>query len=289
MSKINELNNHKQEAVIDSVPVIKIRPARGWLSIDFGELWAYRELLYFLTLRDIKIRYKQTALGFAWAIIQPFLMMVVFSVFFGNLLNVNSDGTPYPLFSYAALLPWTLFSQGITRASESLVGNVNMVQKVYFPRLVMPLSSILAPIVDFAIAFLILIGMMFYFGYPPTLKIFWLLPFILLTLVTACGIGLWMSAINVKYRDVRYAVPFIIQLWLYASPVVYSSSIVPARFQIIYGLNPMAGVIEGFRWALLGSDPPGLLMLGSGIAVLVIFISGLYFFKRNEKTFADVI
>ncbi len=284
-----KLNNFKRGGETTSPPVIKIRPLRGWVGIDFAELWAYRELLYFLTWRDIKIRYKQTALGFVWAILQPFLMMVVFSLFFGNLLSVPSEGIPYPLFNYAAMLPWTLFSQGITRASESLVGNVNMVQKVYFPRLIMPLSGILAPVVDFAIAFVILIGMMFYFGYPPTMKMLWLPVFIILALATASGVGVWLSAINVKYRDVRYAVPFLVQLWLFASPVVYSSSVLPTSFQAIYGLNPMAGVIEGFRWALLGTEPPGSLMAVSIMILIAILISGVFYFKRSEKTFADVI
>jgi len=284
-----KLNSFKQGAETTSVPTIKIRPLRGWIPINLGELWVYRELLYFLTWRDIKIRYKQTILGFAWAILQPFLMMVVFSLFFGNLLSVPSEGIPYPLFNYTAMLPWTLFAQGITRSSESLVGNVNMVQKVYFPRLVMPLSGILAPVVDFAIAFVILIGMMFYFGYPPTVKMLWLPLFIILALMTALGVGLWLSAMNVKYRDVRYTVPFLIQLWLFASPVVYSSSLLPQQFQAIYGLNPMAGVIEGFRWALLGTEPPGSLIAVSVIIAIVILISGAFYFRRNEKSFADVI
>ncbi len=282
-------NSSKHETSVNSTPMTIIRPLRGWRAINLGELWAYRELLYFLTWRDIKIRYKQTVLGFAWAILQPFMMMVVFSLFFGNLLKVPSEGIPYPLFNYAAMLPWTLFAQGITRSSESLVANVNMVQKVYFPRLIMPLSGVLAPVVDFTIAFVILIGMMFYFGYPPTLSILWLPVFIILLLLTALGVGLWLSVINVRYRDVRYAVPFLTQLWLFASPVVYSSSLLPARFQAIYGLNPMAGVIEGFRWALLGTEPPGSLIAVSATIVIVILISGVFYFRRNEKTFADVI
>ncbi len=291
MAKANKvkLNNPKQEAAADPSPVIKIRPLRGWVGIDFAELWAYRELLYFLTWRDIKIRYKQTVLGFAWAILQPFLMMVVFSLFFGNLLKIPSGGIPYPLFSYAALLPWTLFAQGITRASESLVGNANMVQKVYFPRLTMPLAGILAPVVDFAIALVILVGMMLLFGYPPTLKMLWLPAFVILALATATGVGVWLAALNVKYRDIRYAVPFVIQLWLFASPVVYASNVLPARFQAIYGLNPMAGVIEGFRWALLGAEPPGSLMAVSVIIMIVILISGVFYFRRSETTFADDI
>lgn len=283
------MSNRRHGANIAIVPVVRIQPWRGWVPINFRELWAYRELLYFLTWRDIKLRYKQTVLGFAWAILQPFLMMVVFSLFFGALLHVPTGGIPYPLFNYAAMLPWTLFAQGITRSSESLVGNVNMVQKVYFPRLVMPLSGILAPVVDFAIAFVILLGMMFFYGYPPDIRILWLLPFIVLALLTALGVGLWLSAMNVKYRDVRYVIPFLVQLWLFASPVVYSASLVPQRFQAIYGLNPMAGVIEGFRWAILGTEPPSSLIWVSFIITIVILISGVFYFRRNERTFADVI
>jgi len=281
--------NSRNQVEISSIPTTVIQPWRGRIPINLGELWAYRELLYFLTWRDIKVRYKQTILGFTWAILQPFMMMVVFSLFFGNLLKVPSEGIPYPLFNYAAVLPWTLFAQGITRSSESLVANINMVQKVYFPRLIMPLASILSPLVDFAIAFVILIGIMFYFGYPPTLSILWLPVFIILVLITALGVGLWLSVINVKYRDVRYAVPFLTQLWLFASPVVYASSLLPQKFQAIYGLNPMAGVIEGFRWALLGTDPPGSLIAISVTIVLVILISGVFYFRKSEKNFADVI
>jgi lipopolysaccharide transport system permease protein len=266
-----------------------IRPSRGWAPIDFRALWAYRELLYFLTWREIKVRYKQTALGFAWAIIQPFMMMIVFTLFFGNLAKVPSEGIPYPLFSYAALLPWTLFAEGITRSSMSLVQDSNLIQKVYFPRLVMPLSGILSPVVDFGIALVILVGMMFYYGRVPTLAIFWLPVFILLALVTALGVGLWLSAINVKYRDVRYVIPFLIQLWLFASPVVYSSSLLPQRFQALYGLNPMSGVIEGFRWALLGTEPPGSMIAISAVMVVLILVTGAFYFRRSEKIFADVV
>ena len=282
-------NSLKRKASVNLTPTTIIRPLRGWRAVNLRELWAYRELLYFLTWRDIKIRYKQTILGFAWAILQPFLMMVVFSLFFGNLLKVPSEGIPYPLFNYAAMLPWTLFAQGITRSSESLVGNIGMVQKIYFPRLIMPLSGILAPVVDFAIAFVILIGMMFYFGYYPTIRILWVLPFLILVLLTSLGAGLWLSTINVRYRDVRYTVPFIVQLWLFVSPVVYSSSLLPQKFQAVYGLNPMAGVIEGFRWALLGTEPPGSLIAISVTIVMVILISGAFYFRRSEKSFADVI
>ena len=279
----------KRESIVSSLPVVVIRPSRGWIPINLRDLWIYRELMYFLTWREIKVRYKQTLLGAAWAIIQPFFMMVVFTLFFGKLAKVPSEGLPYPLFNYAALLPWTLFAEGITRSSTSLVQDAILVRKVYFPRLVMPLSGILSPLVDFAIAFTMLIGMMFYYGYSPSIQILWLPLFIILALVTALGVGLWLSAINVKYRDVRYVIPFVIQLWLFGSPVVYSSNLLPERFQIIYGLNPMAGVIEGFRWTLLGTEPPGSLIAISVIIVIVVLISGAFYFRRSEKTFADVI
>ena len=282
-------NNSKQSTDITSVPITRIRPLRGWIPINLREVWAYRELLYFLTWREIKVRYKQTLLGFTWAIIQPFFMMVVFTLFFGTLAKIPSEGIPYPLFNYAALLPWTLFAAGVTRSSNSLVSSVALVQKVYCPRLVIPLSGILSPIVDFAIASTILIGMMFYYGYPPTIRILWLPAFIILAMMTSLGVGLWLSAINVQYRDVRYAVPFIVQLWLFASPVVYASTLLPERFQVIYGLNPMAGVIEGFRWALLGTSPPGPLIAVSVTIVILILISGAFYFRRREKIFADVV
>jgi len=272
-----------------SVPVTRIRPSRGWVPIDFRELWVYRELLYFLTWREIKVRYKQTVLGFAWAIIQPLMMMIVFTFFFGNLAKVPSEGIPYPLFNYAALLPWTLFSEGINRSSISLVEQASLIRKVYCPRLVIPLSGILSPVVDFCVALLILIGLMIYYGYAPTVRTFLLPGFVALAAMTAMGVGLWLSAINVKYRDFRYTVPFLIQLWLFASPVVYSSNLLPEKWQIIYGLNPMVGVIEGFRWALLGTNPPGSLMGISILIVVVLIITGAYYFRRSEKSFADVV
>lgn len=284
-----EVNRAKQETDISAAPTVVIRPSRGWIPINLKDLWVYRELLYFLTWREIKVRYKQTVLGFAWAILQPFFMMVVFTLFFGTLAKIPSEGIPYPLFNYAALLPWTLFAEGISRSSNSLVQDRNLVQKIYFPRLVMPLSGILSPVVDFAIAFTILIGMMFYFGYSPTIYVLLLPAFIILALMASLGVGLWLSAINVKYRDVRYIIPFLVQLWLFASPVVYSSSLLPEQYRIIYGLNPMAGVIEGFRWVLLGTEPPGSLIAISVIIVVVLLISGAFYFRHNEKIFADVI
>jgi lipopolysaccharide transport system permease protein len=279
----------KQTSGTISAPVTIIRPSRGWVLINLRELWAYRESLYFLTWREIKVRYKQTALGFAWAIIQPLFMMIVFTLFFGNLAKVPSEGIPYPLFNYTALLPWTLFSEGITRSSMSVVQDYSLVNKVYFPRLVMPLSGVISPLVDFVIAFLILVAMMFYYDYAPTVSLLWLPAFIVLALMTSLGVGLWLSAINVKYRDIRYVIPFLIQLWLFASPVVYSSSLLPSRWQAIYGLNPMAGVIEGFRWSLLGTKPPSSLITISVLIVVVILISGAFYFRRSEKIFADVI
>lgn len=273
---------------IPQVPVIDIHPSRGWIPVNLKDLWLYRELLYFLTWREIKIRYKQTVLGFAWAIIQPFMMMIVFTLFFGNLAKIPSEGIPYPLFNYAALLPWTLFSEGLTRSSNSLVQDANLVRKIYFPRLVMPLSGVLSPVVDFAIAFVILIGMMFYYGYYPTINILWLLAFIVMAVATAFAAGLWFSALNIRYRDMRYVIPFVIQIWMFASPVVYSSNALPEKYQLIYALNPMAGVIEGFRWSLLGTEAPGIVIAFSTAIMLVILISGVYFFRRGEKTFADV-
>ena len=284
--KVNRLN---QKLHSDNVPTVVIRSSSGWVPINFKDLWAYRELLYFLTWREIKVRYKQTLLGFAWAILQPFFMMVVFTLFFGTLAKIPSEGIPYPLFNYTALLPWTLFAEGISRSSLSMVSNVNLIQKVYCPRLIIPVSGILSPLVDFAIAFVILIGLMVYYGYAPTINVLWLPAFIILALMTSIGVGLWLSTFNVKYRDIRYIIPFLIQLWLFASPVVYSSNLLPEKYQIFYGVNPMAGVIEGFRWALLGTDPPGSMTAVSVGIVALILISGAFYFRRNERIFADVI
>ena len=272
------------------MPVTVIRPPRGWIPINLRELWAYRELLYFFTWRDVKVRYKQTLFGFAWAIIQPLFMMIVFSLFFGKLAKVPSENIPYPLFSFAAVLPWTLFAEGLTRSSNSLVQDANLLQKVYFPRLLMPIAGILSPLVDFAIAFVVLIGLMLYYGYYPSVMMFLILPFLFLELLLAIGIGMWLSAINVEYRDVRYAIPFLIQLGLFASPVVYPVTFVPERFQAVYGLlNPMAGILEGFRWAVLGTKPPSYLLIASVAIILVILVSGAFYFRRREKAFADIV
>jgi lipopolysaccharide transport system permease protein len=272
-----------------SLPTFSIDPPSGWTSIGFRELWAYRELLYFLTLRDVKVRYKQTALGAAWAIIQPLFMMLVFSLFFGRLAKLPSDGIPYPVFTFCALLPWQLFAHALTESSNSLVANERLITKVYFPRLVVPLSAVLGGLVDFAVAFVILLVMMFYYGIVPTWAIVTLPAFILLAIMTALGVGLWLSALNVKYRDVRYTINFMIQFWLFATPVAYSSSIVPERWRALYGLNPMAGVVDGFRWALLGKQPPGAMLAVSCGVVIAILIGGLYYFRRMEQEFADVV
>lgn len=269
--------------------MVVIQPLRGWLPINLRELWAYRELLFFLVWREIKVRYKQTALGAFWAVLQPFFMMVVFTLFFGKFIKVPREGISYPLFSYAALLPWMLFSESISRSTNSMTQDANLIQKVYFPRLIMPISGILSPLVDFAFSFLVFIGLMFFFGFTPTLRILWLPVFLFLTLITSLAVGLWLSAINVQYRDVRYTIPFLIQLWFFASPVVYSSTSLPKSWQWIYALNPMVGVIEGFRWALLGTEPPRYLMLVSIIIILVILVTGAFYFRRMEKFFADVV
>jgi lipopolysaccharide transport system permease protein len=288
MSSTPSAINNSQPAI--ELPTLFIRPQTGWTSVGLKELWEYRELLYFLTWRDIKVRYKQTVLGAAWAIIQPFFMMVVFSLFFGYLAKLPSDGIPYPIFAYCALLPWQLFAHALTESSNSLVANERLITKVYFPRLVVPISAVLGGLLDFAIAFVILLLMMAYYGVRPTWAIVTLPAFLLLAMLTALGVGLWLSALNVKYRDVRYTINFLIQFWLFATPVAYSSSIVPARWRAPYGLNPMAGVVEGFRWALLGkSEGPGALLAVSVAVVILILIGGLYYFRRMEAEFADVV
>lgn len=255
----------------------------------FPSLWDYRELLFFFTLRDIKVRYKQTGLGIAWAVIQPLFMMIIFTLFFGGLAKVPSEGIPYPLFSLAALLPWNLFADGLTRSTASMVTNANILTKVYFPRLIMPVSGILSPLVDFFVALSILILMMAYYGFVPTLNIIWLPFFLFLAVLTSISVGLWLSALNVKYRDFQYTVPFLIQMWLFVSPVVYPASMIPEKYRLLYGLNPMAGVIEGFRWALLGTNPPGAMIFVSVIIVILLFVGGLFYFKRMEQYFADVV
>jgi lipopolysaccharide transport system permease protein len=267
-----------------------IKPSHGWAALDLRDLWLYRELVFFMTWRDLKVRYKQTLLGASWAILQPFLTMVVFSIFFGNLANVPSDGVPYPIFSYTGLVPWVLFSKALQDASRSLVANSHMITKVYFPRMILPLSSVMAGVVDFLIAFVVLLGMMVFFNISPTVNI-WVLPlFLLLALVTAVGVGLWLSALNVLFRDINYMLPFLTQFWMFVTPVAYPSSMVPSEWQVIFALNPMTGVIEGFRWALLGTgQPPGILTLVSSIVAVFLLISGMFYFKRMERLFADMV
>lgn len=269
----------------------RIEPSEGWVSLQLGKLWKYRELLFFLTWRDVKVRYKQTVLGAAWAIIQPFFTMVVFSLFFGRLAGVPSDGVPYPIFSYAALVPWTFFANTLSQASNSLVTSGNMIKKVYFPRLVVPIASTMSGVVDFCLAFVVLLGMMFFFGIVPTLNMIWLPLFLLLALVTSLGVGLWLSAMNVQFRDVRYTLPFLTQFWLFATPIAYPSSLIENSFlRAIYGINPMVGVVEGFRWALLDVDTAPTFTVGvSAVAAVGLLVSGLFYFRRMEKTFADVV
>jgi lipopolysaccharide transport system permease protein len=273
-----------------------IEPERGWTGLQLRELWAYRELLFFLVWRDVKVRYKQTFLGAAWAILQPLAAMVVFTIFFGRLARVGSDGLPYPLFSYAGLLPWTFFAQGLSQSSDSLVGSQNLIKKVYFPRLVIPTSSVLGGLVDFALAFVVLIGMMAWYRVVPSAAVAALPLLLLLAFATALGVGMWLSALNVQYRDVRYVVPFFIQLWLFVTPVIYPMSQVTAKLAELglpawlYGLNPMAGVVEGFRWALLGTGrAPGSVLAASSAVAVALVVSGAYYFRRMEKTFADVV
>jgi lipopolysaccharide transport system permease protein len=276
-------------STITKLPVV-IQPSNGLFHIDLGALWQYQELLYFLVWREVKVRYKQTALGIAWAILQPLITMVIFTVVFGTFVNIPSDGLPYPIFAYTALLPWTYFAEAMARSSVSLVSDANLIRKVYFPRLIMPLAAVVSPAVDFALSFILLIGMMAWFGIAPTWGVLALPFFLLLALITVLAVSLWLSALNVRYRDIRHAIPFLIQVWMYASPVAYSASLVPERWRLLYGLNPMAGVIEGFRWGLLGKESPNLAVItASAVAVIALVIGGLIFFKRMERTFADVI
>ncbi len=267
-----------------------IRPSRGWSVPDLRELWRYRELLYFLVWRDVKVRYKQTALGAAWAILQPFATMVVFSLFFGRLAGVPSDGVPYPVFAYVALVPWTFFANGLSLSTASLVTSQNLVKKVYFPRMAIPVAAVLAGLVDFALASAVLLGMMLHFGIVPGVKALWALPLLVLALVTSLGVGLWLSALNVRYRDVNYVVPFLVQFWLFATPIAYPSSLLEEPWRTVYGINPMVGVVEGFRWALLDTDTaPGGALAVSALAALALLAGGAFYFRRMERTFADVV
>lgn len=285
------INRNPDVSTVPSNPlVIRIEPSKGWVSLKLKELWAYRELLYFLVWRDIKVRYKQTVLGVAWALIQPFFTMVVFSLFFGRLARMPSDGVPYPLFSFAALVPWTFFANGLNQASNSLVGSANLIKKVYFPRLAIPIATVLSGVVDFILSFIMLIGLMFYFGFTPTINVFWFPLFLLLALVTSLGASLWFSALNVEFRDVRYIMPFLTQLWMFSTPIVYPGSLLSEPWRTIYGINPMVGVVEGFRWALLGTPLAfGQSIMVSSFVACLLLLSGALYFRRMEKTFADVV
>ena len=265
-------------------------PSKGWAGPKLRELWEYRELLFFFVWRDIKVRYRQTVMGALWAIIQPVFTMVIFSLFFGRLAKVPSDGLPYPIFSYAALVPWIFFATALTQASNSLVLSANMVKKIYFPRLTLPIATVLAGVVDFVLAFMVLLGMMLFYGLLPTINVLWLPFFLLLALITSLGVSLWLSAMNVQFRDVQYTIPFLTQAWLFATPIAYPSSLLSEPWRTLYGLNPMAGVVEGFRWALLGTDTaPGPMTLVSAVVALTLFISGAFYFRRMEQGFADVL
>jgi lipopolysaccharide transport system permease protein len=274
----------------DRKNVLRIEPTKGWVPLRMHDLWEYRELVYFLVWRNVKIRYKQTALGASWAIIQPFMTMLVFSLFFGRLAKVASDNIPYPIFSFAGLVPWTFFSNSLSLASNSLIGSAHLITKVYFPRLVIPIATVLSGVVDFAVAFLMLILMMLYYGMSPTIRMAWLPLFLVLALVTSLGVSLWLSALSVEYRDVQHVMPFVLQFWLFATPIAYSSSMLSEPWRTLYGLNPMVGVVEGFRWALLGANTaPGPIIIVSSIAALVVLIGGAFYFRRMERAFADMV
>ncbi len=270
--------------------ILRIEPSRGRVSLRLDDLWDYRGLLYFLIWRDVKVRYKQTTLGVAWAVLQPLLTMAVFTIFFGRLAKIPSNGVPYPLFAFAGLLPWQLFAFSISEAANSLVASQNLIKKVYFPRLVIPFATVLAGLLDFAVGFILLLAMMMYYRIPLTAGIFLLPVFLLLAISTALAVGIWLSALNVQFRDVRHTIGFLIQFWMFATPVAYPSSLIPEKWRALYGLNPMAGVVEGFRWALLGTKTsPGPMILVSSLAVLILLTGGLIYFRRMERTFADVV
>jgi lipopolysaccharide transport system permease protein len=269
--------------------VLFLRPTKGWTALNLRDVWRYRELVYFLTWRDIKVRYKQTLLGAGWAILNPLVNMIVLSIIFGNFANLPTEGVPRPIFTFTGLLPLGLFTKALSDAGRSMLSNRSMITKIYFPRLIIPLSSVLGGVVDFSIQFVILLGMMFFYHFTPTAAV-WTLPlFVLLALVTALGCGLWFSALNVLYRDVSYILPFLTQLWMWITPVGYSANVVPEQWKLIYSLNPMVGVVEGFRWALLGTEPPDLTIAISTTISIVVLITGMYYFRRMERTFADMI
>jgi lipopolysaccharide transport system permease protein len=269
---------------------LRIQPSKGWVALQLKDLWEYRELLYFFIWRDIKVRYKQTALGAAWAVIQPLFTMLIFSLFFGRLAKIPSDGVPYPLFAFTALVPWAFFAQGLSQSADSLVGSGNLIKKIYFPRLAIPLSTVSAGLVDFCISFTVLLGLMLHYHIRPTHNLIFL-PFLLfLAFVTALGAGLWLSALNVRFRDVKYALPFITQAWMFATPIAYPSTLLHGIWKQVFALNPMVGVIEGFRWALLGTKTaPGPMIAASAFAALIVLVGGAFYFRRMEKSFADLV
>lgn len=274
----------------ESLPIIRLQPSSRWRFVDLNELWHYRELVYFLTWRDIKVRYKQTAIGVLWAVLQPIAMMLVFTLFFGKLAKLPSEGVPYPLFTFCALLPWQVFSRSISDSANSLVTDQRLISRVYFPRIIVPTSSIVGSLMDFLISFALFLGVMAWYGIAPTFHILFLPVFLILMMMTALGMGYWLSALNIEYRDVAYALPFISQIWMFLSPVVYPSSLVPEKWRVIYGLNPMAGVIDGFRWALLGVGPgPSPMVLASACISVALFVTGIFWFRSRERTFADAI
>ena len=286
MVKTDAVQNSQVKTIRRSV----ISPSKGWLSLNLKEVWEYRELLGILAWRDVSVRYKQSIVGIGWAVIQPLLTMLIFTIIFGMFAKLPSDGLPYPIFSYCALLPWTYFARSLGDSSDSLVGSSHLITKVYFPRLILPISKVFSGLIDFAIAFAILLGMMAWYRIAPTKGLLALPLFIGIAMLAALGVGTWFTALNVRYRDVKFVVPFLIQFWMYASPVAYSTSIIPEKWQWIYGLNPMVGVIEGFRWAMLGKAAPSItLLLIPSLIIFAILISGLYYFKKMEKTFADII
>jgi lipopolysaccharide transport system permease protein len=269
---------------------LRIQPSKGWVALQLKDLWEYRELLYFFIWRDIKVRYKQTALGAAWAVIQPLFTMLIFSLFFGRLAKVPSDGIPYPLFAFTALVPWAFFAQGLSQSADSLVGSGNLIKKIYFPRLAIPLSTVSAGLVDFCISFTVLLGLMLHYRIRPTHNLIFL-PFLLfLAFVTALGAGLWLSALNVRFRDVKYALPFITQAWMFATPIAYPSTLLHGVWKQVFALNPMVGVVEGFRWALLGTKTaPGPMIAASGLTAVMVLVGGAFYFRRMEKSFADLV
>jgi lipopolysaccharide transport system permease protein len=291
MKTLETITPSTNEQLASSPDVLLIQPSKGWVSLGLRELWRYRELMFFMTWRDIKVRYKQTVLGVGWAILQPFITMIIFSLVFGGLAEIPSDDVPYPIFSYTALVPWTFFAQSLTKSTQSLVGNANMITKIYFPRMILPISNTLSGVVDFLLAFSILLVMMLAFGIVPTINIIWLPLFVLLAMVSALGVGFWLSAMNVQFRDVRYAAPFLVSMWLWITPVAYPASLIESEtLRAIYGLNPMAGVVEGFRWALLGSSAqPGFEIIISAVISVTLLITGMLYFRRMEKSFADVV